>query len=268
MNTKTLFFIFCLLMISLDSFADNRNVKGNGTLITQEIAISDYEEISVVGNVDFRYEQSDATPFLEITIDENLLPLIQAKVEGKSLIVGPKDRNGNGNSSYSLNPTSFLVKTNSRNMKEMNVVTSGSVAVTSPLKISRLEINMAGSGTVRFNKIVEGNKLECNLAGSGEIVAKSLKVESVGCSVAGSGSVEIGGNAERASYSVASSGSIQAFHCKVRKADCSVAGSGTIEANTSDYMDGSVVGSGNIHYEGNPEVSQSVMGSGSVEKVN
>lgn len=268
MKTKTLIFIFCMQMINISAFADNRNIKGNGTIVTREITISEYDEISIVGSMDFRYEQSDAAPYLEISIDENLLPLIQAKVEGKSLIIGPKNNEENRKSSYSLNPTSFTVKTNSRNIRELNAVTSGHVLVAGPIKISRLEINMVGSGTVELNKTVEGNKLECNLAGSGEVIAQSLKLESVSCSVAGSGSVEIGGHVERASYNVASSGGVQAFNCKTGKADCSVVGSGSIETSVSDYLDASIIGSGDIRYKGNPEISKSVMGSGSVEKVN
>ena len=108
-------------------------------------------------------------------IDENLFPLLKAQVDGKELIIGPKkikenSRNGN---SYNLQPTQFKVITNSREIKELNVVSSGDFIIASPINIGKLEINMAGSGNILLEKKVEGNKLEINLASSGSVVYRS-----------------------------------------------------------------------------------------------
>ena len=169
MKTKVSLLIACLL-ITLTGFAfTNEKVEGNGNIITKEISISDYNEISTVGVMEFVYEQSDAAPYLKIMIDENLFPLLKAQVDGKELIIGPKkikenSRNGN---SYNLQPTKFKVITNSREIKELNVVSSGDFIIASPINIGKLEINMAGSGNILLEKKVEGNKLEINLASSG-----------------------------------------------------------------------------------------------------
>ena len=74
MKTKVSLLIACLL-ITLTGFAfTNEKVEGNGNIITKEISISDYNEISTVGVMEFVYEQSDAAPYLKIMIDENLFP--------------------------------------------------------------------------------------------------------------------------------------------------------------------------------------------------
>ena len=135
MKTKVSLLIACLLT-TLTGFAfTNEKVEGNGNIITQEISISDYNEISTVGVMEFVYEQSDAAPYLKIMIDENLFPLLKAQVDGKELIIGPKkikenSRNGN---SYNLQPTKFKVITNSREIKELNVVSSGDFIIASPI---------------------------------------------------------------------------------------------------------------------------------------
>ena len=173
MKTKVSLLIACLL-ITLTGFAfTNEKVEGNGNIITKEISISDYNEISTVGVMEFVYEQSDAAPYLKIMIDENLFPLLRVQVDGKELIIGPKkikenSRNGN---SYNLQPTKFKVITNSREIKELNVVSSGDFIIASPINIGKLEINMAGSGNILLEKKVEGNKLEINLASSGSVLA-------------------------------------------------------------------------------------------------
>lgn len=266
MNTKNYLFIICMLLVSTGGFARNRTVEGNGKVITKEISITDYNSINLAGVIEFQYEQSDAAAYFEITVDENILPCLEIGVKGKTLEVGPK--NEDLFTSYNIRPTVFKIKSNSKSLKELNAAGSGNFIVVSPLKIDKLEINQAGSGSVIFNKQVEGNKGEFNLAGSGSVIISNIKVESLNCSLAGSGEFQVKGSADRASYSVASSGEIKAFGCKAGKADCSIAGSGSIDVNAVDRLDASVMGSGEIRYQGTPALSKSIMGSGEVKSVN
>ena len=268
MKTKLCLFTACLLMSTVCGFARSKTIKGNGRVVSKNIPISAYDAVSIVGNIEFEYEQSQAAPSLELTIDENLIPYLEIKVEGRQLKIAPKQQGEDDNweTNVQLNPTVYLVKSNSSALKEVNSAGSGSFTVVSPLKIDRMEINKAGSGSVVFQKRVTGYKAKMNLAGSGEIHAKELAVDQLECNLAGSGEVYLKGAVPRADFSVASSGEIHAFDCKVDKADCSVAGSGEIEVYAVDRLDASVVGSGGISYRGNPSLSKSVMGSGSVEK--
>ena len=93
----------CIWLLTTNGFAQN-TIKGDGNIITKEISISDYDEISYVGKVNIEYEQSNASPFFKITIDENILPHLDIKIKGKTLIIQPKDEKKyfNGNS-YGLN---------------------------------------------------------------------------------------------------------------------------------------------------------------------
>lgn len=270
MKTKVSLFIACLL-VALTGFArTTETVEGNGNVITKRISISDYNEISTVGVMEFVYEQSDAAPYLEVEIDENLLPLLQMQVDGKELKVGPKrinenSRNGN---TYNLKPTAFKVVTNSREIKELNVVSSGDFIVASPLNIIKLEINMAGSGNILLKKKVTGNKLEINLASSGSVVATDINLKDVECSLAGSGFIQVGGNTEKAEYNLAASGNIKAYDCLTNKVECNIAGSGNIQAYAKNHLEANIVGSGNVYYKGNPTTSKSVIGSGKLKDAN
>ena len=120
MKTKAFFFMVCIWLLTTNGFAQN-TIKGDGNIITKEISISDYDEISYVGKVNIKYEQSNASPFFKITIDENILPHLDIKIKGKTLIIQPKNEKKyfNGNS-YGLNlqPTVCEIKTSSRELKE------------------------------------------------------------------------------------------------------------------------------------------------------
>lgn len=270
MKTKVSFLVACLLATLTGFAATHKTIEGNGNVITKEISISDYNAISTVGVMEFIYEQSDAAPYLKIMIDENLLSYLDINVDGKELKVSPKKKNGfgfNGNT-YNLDPTTFKVVTNSRELKEINVVSSGKFIIDSPIHINKLEINMAGSGKVLLEKRVEGNKLEINLASSGSVVASEIALRSAECSLAGSGTIRIGGEAENAEYSLAASGKIDAYDCVTSKTECSIAGSGNIRAYAKDRLEASIVGSGNVYYKGEPSISKSVVGSGKLRKAN
>lgn len=270
MKTKALLLIACLLTTLAGSAVTQKTVDGNGNVITKTVSIDDYNEISTVGVMEFVYEQSDAAPYLKVMIDENLYELLEIKVDGKELKVSPKrinenSRNGN---TYNLNPTTFKVVTNSREIKELNVVSSGDFIISSPLNISKLEINMAGSGNILLKKKVTGNKMEINLASSGSIVASDISLNGVECSLAGSGFIQIGGKTEQAEYNLAASGSIKAYDCLSGKVECNIAGSGNIQTYAKNRLEANIVGSGNVYYKGDPTTSKSIIGSGKLKKAN
>ena len=50
MKTKAFFFMVCIWLLTTNGFAQN-TIKGDGNIITKEISISDYDEISYVGKV-------------------------------------------------------------------------------------------------------------------------------------------------------------------------------------------------------------------------
>ena len=235
MKTRVSLFIFCIQMVAVCGFAADKRIDGNGNPETREIKISDYDEITFVGSADFEYEQSDKAPYLSVTIDENLFDYLVTEVEGGTLKIYPKSiKKGFNNNSYDLRPTVYKIKSNSKELKELNTV---------------------------------GYKLECNMAGSGNIIAKDIQLDNLSCSLASSGEIEVIGTVDRASFNVAGSGEIKAFDCQARKAECNIASSGEISVYATQILDANIVGSGEIHYKGDPEISKSIMGSGSINKV-
>ncbi len=269
MKTRTFFFMACIILLATSGFAQQNTIEGDGNIITKEISISDYDEISYVGNVNIEYEQSNVSPYLKITTDENILSHLDIKIKGKTLIIQPKDERKyfKGNS-YGLNlkPTVCEIKTNSRELKDISAVGGGEFVAKTALKVDRLNVDIAGSSTINFDKRLEARKIDFSVAGSGDINATRLKVDNLDCSVAGSGSVLLKGEAERGDLSVAGGGDISAFGCVFRKLECSVAGGGDIEVYAAEQLDASIAGGGHIRYEGNPELSKNVVGGGSIKK--
>lgn len=268
MKTRSIFFLICFLIPALWGTAQNMNVRGNGKVVKKVIPITEYNSIEVAGCMDIMYQQSNDDPYLEVSVDENLLDYFTIRVEGKTLTLKYKKYNDRkGSRTYNIQPTAFTIKTNSKELKEIRSAGSGSIFVQTPLRVDKMEVNLAGSGNVTFDRLLEGTKGTFNLAGSGDIILKNIKLDYLDCSLAGSGDIKVKGSANRASYSLASSGEIEAFGCKTQKAECSVAGSGNINVYAVSQLDASVVGSGDILYRGNPVVSKSKIGSGEIRRV-
>lgn len=74
MKTKGLLMIVFLIGMFFSAQAAD-HVKGNGKLSTKKITIDDFNAIKFDGVIDFNYEQSESTPHIEITVDENLHPV-------------------------------------------------------------------------------------------------------------------------------------------------------------------------------------------------
>ncbi|MDR1356974.1 MAG: DUF2807 domain-containing protein [Tannerellaceae bacterium] len=285
MKTKGFVLLSCLLVFAAGLQA--QTVKGDGNVITRTISITDYDKIMISGSMTFEYEQSSGAPFLSITTDKNIFEYIEAKVEGHKLIIGYK-KSGRRNEGYS--PTTYKVKSNSKELKDLSKSGSGDFIVRSALRLEELDINSAGSGDIEFAKEVNGKEMKINLAGSGSMLTKGdvaldemninlagsgkisvgkLRVESLSCNVAGSGRAQIDGRADKARFSVAGSGSVKGFELKASQVNASVTGSGSIELFAEEELTASSYGSGNISYRGAPHsINKESGGSGSIRQVN
>ncbi|MDR1938709.1 MAG: DUF2807 domain-containing protein [Tannerellaceae bacterium] len=289
MKTKAFLFLIGMLALAAGVQGSDRTVKGNGEVITRTINITDYDEISVAGSMNFEYEQSDAAPFLSITVDENIFEYVRAEVKNGKLSVGPKtERDGWNGNSYNLQPTVFKVKSNSRNFKALQKAGSGNFIVLSPLHIGALQIKTAGSGNVELKQTVTGDELKVSLAGSGNVEANgAIAVKEVNISVAGSGKAILGKavSGRELKLSLAGSGEVDAGGIDVESLNCSMSSSGKIKvegsAKDASYslagsgsikafdckaarVKASLTGSGRIETYAVEALSASAMGSGNI----
>ena len=242
---RTVWSLVCLIcMAALCGTLRAETIKGNGKVITKEYQFADFDKISFVGSAEFIYEQSEATPSVTVTIDENLLPYLEVKVKGSELHVGPKTEGMLGRSK-DLRPTVFKIKGNSKALEEVNLAGSGSFKADQMVRTKELELNLSGSGTMRI-AMLQADELEGNVAGSGNLILK--------------------GKVREAKYNVAGSGDVKAEDCESEEVEGNVAGSGNLEVYAVRELTGNIVGSGDIFYKGDPKVKSSCIGSGKVRK--
>lgn len=162
MKTKGLLLVaFLLGMLFSAQAADH--VKGNGQLTTKKITIGDYNAIKIDGVIDFSYEQSEAEPYLEVTVDENLHPYVNIDIKDRELTVNFK---GAKVDHY----TKFIVKTNSKWLKAVKAAGNANFMVNSTLTGDELKIN-ACLNYLKHLQLVELHSLDylATVGGSEEL---------------------------------------------------------------------------------------------------
>ena len=245
MKRLTILFILCFAVFPLFyscTFSPYNVVKGNHQVINEEIAIGDYDEIALNLPADIIYRQiSQEKPFLQVSVDENLWQWLDISVQNNRLVVKSKE---NAN----LQPTRFVIYTNSRSLSNVSIT---------------------GSGDVLLEKAVNARDMKISVTGSGDLKTDSLYCENLEANITGSGDIHLEGVATNAHYRITGSGDINAFDYFVENLNCQVSGSGDIQAYVDKKLFARVSGSGDIHYKGNPEsVDTKVSGSGTIQHMN
>ena len=217
-------------------------VKGNHQIVNEKIDIDDYDEIALSLSADVIYQQiAQDEPFLQVSIDENLLQYLNISVRNNRLVIKSEDN-------VNLLPSRFVIYTNSRSLSKVSI---------------------AGSGNVSLERAVNARDMNVSITGSGDFKTDSLYCEMLDVSITGSGDARLNGAATNAQYAITGSGDIRAFDFLTENLECRISGSGDIQAYVIKKLTARISGSGDIRYKGNPEsVDTKVTGSGDIKGVN
>lgn len=218
--------------ISID--LDGARVRGSGVSDTARRAVGAFDRIEIGGAFDVVVEIGPATS-VEISGDDNLVPLVETRVVGSTLKVRTEER---------IDPRAGLT-----------------VTVTTPALEA---VSVGGSGDVRVRG-VEAPAFEAGVHGSAELAVDG-DFGDLTADVSGSGELTMTGTADDVRAGVSGSGEIDLLGVRARSARVRVSGSGDVSVFVSESLDAEVSGSGDVRYAGSPSVRSHVSGSGSVRR--
>ncbi len=263
MKTKLSFLSLCLMLIAFGA-SSQTTITGDKKVIKREISIAEYDKLSLVGMIRFEYQQSNTKPYLEIEVDENILPYLNIEIKAGELCIEPKRTTFRN---LQLRPSVCVVRSNSRDLKSAELVGGSSLLVNDQLINNEMKIETAGGATVILANL-KTKKMKAEISGGGRVEVMLNQVEELDCDVAGGGRALFTGEVEKANMDVAGGGRIEALDCTISDAKCDVAGGGRIEINVDNKLEANVAGGGSVRYKGNPEVKKSTFGGGSVKPLN
>lgn len=169
----------------------------------------------------------------------NLLDETDVVVEGSTLSIRPKKRNG------------IRWSWGKRGKAEFTVTTA-----------MLREAEIAGSGGISIDKI-EGDFIG-EVAGSGDLRLGAVNGGAVEFSIAGSGGITAAGTAASTKVEIAGSGDVDVAGLAAKSAKVSIAGSGNVRANASDTALVEIMGSGDVTITGGAKCTIDKAGSGNV----
>jgi hypothetical protein len=213
------------------------SLEGDGHKVTQPRTVGTFDAVRLEGSLDVEVKVG-APASAAVTIDSNLQPEVEVRVEGRTLVVS----------------TRHGISYRGVGKVELGMPALAAVAID-------------GSGDVRIDG-ASGGDLRLSIEGSGDLrwnggSARTLEVE-----LSGSGDMDLAGSAEALRVSVEGSGDVRARGLVAHDARIRVEGSGDVAVTLAGgSLDAEVSGSGDVHWSGDAKVERvAVSGSGEISR--
>ncbi len=208
-----LLFTVALLMAGCPAVSGH---AGSGQVATEKRSVGAFSRVDLSGAAEVEASIGPVQS-VEVTLDDNLLPLIETKVEGDTLkidstesystslglkvkIVAPSIEGFSVSGAANLHATSLDAKTFS-----LNIDGAGNVNLQGHVDV--LEVQAAGAAKIRAYDLA-AKQVRLNLSGAGD--AQVNAAESLDATVSGAGSVRYRGHPAQVRQDVSGVGSVQA----------------------------------------------------------
>lgn len=251
MNRK-LTIITIILILAVVSFACTNpitfsKVTGSGNIITEEIEVSDFNEVLLTGAGRLIITQSDQES-LTITTDDNLIQYIETDVNQGVLELGFTSDVSfeRGGGRKILDPSdSFIFN--------LSVIDLSS-------------ITLSGAANIDVDALTE-EELRVSLSGAGDIKINSLVADSLDVDVSGAGDIEIAGKVEIQMIYLSGLGKYDAAGLESQEATITINGAGGAEVWAQKALNVSINGAGDVDYFGDPSLTREINGLGSIKSL-
>jgi hypothetical protein len=191
-------------------------IKGSGSVTSETRTVTGFTSVSLVGSADVDVKFGD-TESVVVSADDNIVPLIETKVENNQLIIGSKP----GVRYSTTNPV--IVTLTMKSMDSAVLSGSGNFTV-HDISADSLKLDLTGSGNLTVNGTA--NSVAIMLSGSGNVTCDGLQAKDASVTITGSGNVSVYASSSLDAV-VSGSGNIK-YSGNPASVNKSVTGSGTI----------------------------------------
>lgn len=209
-------------------------VKGSGNVRTEPRPVTAFDEITLASVVDAEVTTGPAAQ-VELTGDDNLLPLISTKVVGNRLEIRSHE-----------------------NMRPSRHITA-KIVVPALNKLS-----LSGTGDARLDDL-RTDALVVDVSGTGDVTLNHVDSDALKVDISGTGEVEGTGHARRLDVDVSGTGDLKFARYTVEQARVLLSGTGDVDVTVNQTLEANLNGTGDITYGGNPSVRSKVSGAGDLK---
>ncbi len=226
-TTLLLFAILALVSTSCVIGGWDNFVTGNGHVVEESRDISGFTGVLISSGIDVYLSEGDHFE-VRVEADENLLDVIETKMNGSMLEVGTD-------------------RVNIRNAK------SKKVHVTLP-ELSALKISSAGD--CEGQTLFHCDDLDLSVSSAGDL-SLEVKAQRIDLGISSSGDVKLAGETEVFDVSLSSAGDLHAFDLEAGRVKVNVSSAGDARVNAREEISMAASSAGNIYYKGDAKVIRS-----------
>jgi hypothetical protein len=217
------------------------SVRGSGVVVSQTRDVADFDSIEINFPVEITVKQGAST-IVKVEAEDNLLPQLDTRVSGKTLIIESNQRDW----TKRVNPTrSVRIDLTVKNLKRADFPSVGTLQIRN-FQTEALDISISGAGTVNLSDLTAKN-LTVNLSGAGSITAS--------------------GSADNLNVNISGVGSFQGGDLASQTARITISGAGSATAWVKTDLNAQISGTGSVKYYGSPSIQKQVSGLGSVNSL-
>jgi hypothetical protein len=212
----TMIIIAILAVLPACAFLDTTIVRGSGVLASETRSVSDFDSIEITGSADVTVAFGESESVV-IEAEDNLLPLITTRVQGKTLVIGFKPNT-------SVSPREPIrVAVTAKTLRQAVIGGSGNFEIPE-MQADKVKFVLTGSGTIRAAGTADF--VEASIQGSGTIDCIDLQAASARATITGSGNIHVYAN-QSLQAEIGGSGTIT-YQGDPVEVDTSITGSGDI----------------------------------------
>ncbi|WP_321333822.1 head GIN domain-containing protein [uncultured Bacteroides sp.] len=245
---------FGTLLFGTTACSQAQRVVGSQNYTTKNIQVGAFNSLKLLGSPDIIYKQTKGKPTIQIYGSDNIIELVETKVENNTLLVKFK------NNTNIINRGKLEVRVSGPSLNQISIQGSGDIFLTNGIKNNEsVQLSIQGSGDIKGEGIL-CNRVSISISGSGDIELDNVKSDYAAMNISGSGDATLSGTCKEADFSISGSGDINAIKLIAEKVSARVSGSGDISCYATAFLKGGVSGSGEVSYKGNPQINFSKKG--------
>lgn len=253
MKKSLIFVIVLLLANSACSALPANTILGSGNVIRQTFEVNGFNQIQLetVGTIQLVQGDSDS---LTVETDDNILPYLNVKVAGETLVLIGKN---NINLEPSVSITYYLTV---KNIRAITTNSSGNISA-DLITADKFNIFVNGSGDVSLDR---ANVQQLSIAsdGSGHVTIAELAGETVYAQILASGNIQLSGEAHSLDLKSTGSGDALLKDLQTSDVQADLQASGDAWVWALETLDVAIAGSGDVSYYGTPALTQNLTASG------
>lgn len=190
-------------------------IKGNKKVSTTSRKLTQFNHLTINLNADIEIIQSDS-PSIEISADENILPLISSNINNKHLVLAT-------NKNY-WTTQGIKIRLSTNTLSTIKIEGSANLEMKN-IKQNKLELYINGAGDAFVSGKVD--KLVAIIDGSGDLNLENLKSKTAVAKIQGAGDIKVYAT-EKLTAEINGSGDIS-YTGNPKKLKKSISGSGDID---------------------------------------